>query len=48
MIIGNSYGTCGYWRVQATLARQSESSGPELVCVLVRQLGLDPRQPRRW
>jgi putative transposase len=40
--------TYGYRRVHAELGRQGESCGPELVRALMRQLGLQPCQPRPW
>lgn len=45
-----SDGTYGYRRVHAQLARWGVTAGPELVRQLMRELGLQPCQPRprRW
>ena len=41
-------GTYGYRRMHAALARGGERCGPELVRALMRELGLEPCQPRPW
>ena len=38
----------GYRRLHAALARGGERCGPELVRALMRELGLEPCQPRPW
>jgi putative transposase len=43
-----SDGTYGYRRIHAQLARWGEQASPELVRVLVRELGLVACQPRPW
>jgi putative transposase len=43
-----SDGTYGYRRVHADLADHGVSCGPELVRALMRELGLQPCQPRPW
>lgn len=43
-----SDGTYGYRRVHADLARWGYPCSPELVRALMRQLGLQPCQPRPW
>ena len=43
-----NHGTYGYRRVHAVLARSSEQVSPELVRQLMRELGLQPCQPRPW
>ena len=40
--------TYGYRRIHAELARCGEQAGPELVRRLMRDLGLEPCQPRPW
>lgn len=40
--------TYGYRRVHAVLQRSGEQVSPELVRALMRQLGLQPCQPRPW
>lgn len=40
--------TYGYRRIHAQLARQGVACGPELVRHLMRDLGLQPCQPRPW
>lgn len=44
----DSDGTYGYRRVHADLADWGVSCGPELVRCLMRELGLEPCQPRPW
>jgi transposase InsO family protein len=43
-----SDGTYGYRRVHADLAEWGVACGPELVRALMRELGLEPCQPRPW
>jgi putative transposase len=43
-----SDGTYGYRRVHADLADWDVQAGPELVRALMRELGLEPCQPRPW
>ena len=43
-----SDGTYGYRRVHADLATRGRACGPELVRALMRELGLEPCQPRPW
>ena len=38
----------GYRRMHAALVRGGEQAGPELVRQLMRELGLEPCQPRPW
>ena len=45
---GDSGETCGYRRVHADLAAWGVPAGPELVRSVMRELGLDPCQPRPW
>ena len=45
---GDSDGTYGYRRVHADLADWGIPAGPELVRSLMRELGLEPCQPRPW
>lgn len=45
---GDSGGTYGYRRVHADLAAWGVPAGPELVRSLMRELGLEPCQPRPW
>jgi transposase InsO family protein len=45
---GDSDGTYGHRRVHAQLARWGVAAGPELVRVLMRELGLVACQPRPW
>ena len=40
--------TYGYRRVHADLAAWGVPAGPELVRSLMRELGLEPCQPRPW
>jgi transposase InsO family protein len=47
-IFDDSDGTYGYRRIHASLARQGDDCGPELVRDIMRELGLVPCQPRRW
>jgi putative transposase len=47
-IFADSGGTYGYRRVHAELARAAVSCSPELVRQLMRELGLQPCQPRPW
>lgn len=44
----DSDGTYGYRRVHADLAEWGVACGPELVRALMRELGLEPCQPRPW
>ena len=44
----DSDGTYGYRRVHADLAGWGVPCGPELVRALMRELGLEPCQPRPW
>jgi len=44
----NSDGTYGYRRVHADLADWDVPCGPELVRSLMRELGLEPCQPKPW
>jgi putative transposase len=44
----DSDGTYGYRRVHADLAEWGVPCGPELVRALMRELGLEPCQPRPW
>ena len=44
----DSDGTYGYRRVHADLAAWGVPAGPELVRSLMRELGLEPCQPRPW
>jgi transposase InsO family protein len=44
----DSNGTYGYRRVHADLVDWGVAAGPELVRALMRQLGLEPCQPRPW
>ena len=44
----DSDGTYGYRRVHADLADWGVQCGPELVRCLMRELGLEPCQPRPW
>ncbi len=52
LFIGKSFddsdGTYGYRRVHADLAAWGVPCGPELVRALMRELGLEPCQPRPW
>jgi putative transposase len=43
-----SDGTYGYRRVHADLADWGAAAGPELVRSVMRELGLEPCQPRPW
>jgi putative transposase len=43
-----SDGTYGYRRVHADLAAGGRACGPELVRALMRELGLEPCQPKPW
>ena len=43
-----SDGTYGYRRVRADLAAWGVPAGPELVRSIMRELGLEPCQPRPW
>jgi transposase InsO family protein len=43
-----SDGTYGYRRIHADLAEQGVPAGPELVRSIMRELGLEPCQPRPW
>ena len=43
-----SDGTYGYRRVHADLAAWGVPAGPELVRSVMRELGLEPCQPRPW
>jgi putative transposase len=43
-----SDGTYGYRRIHAQLARAGVPCGPELVRAIMRELGLQPCQPRPW
>jgi putative transposase len=43
-----NHGTYGYRRVHAVLARSGEQVSDELVRQLMRELGLQPCQPRPW
>ncbi|MCD0453736.1 IS3 family transposase [Actinocorallia sp. API 0066] len=43
-----SDGTYGYRRIHADLADHGVAAGPELVRSLMRELGLEPCQPRPW
>ena len=45
---GESDGTYGYRRVHADLVAWGVPAGPELVRSLMRELGLEPCQPRPW
>jgi transposase InsO family protein len=45
---GDSDDTYGYRRVRADLAAWGVPAGPELVRSLMRELGLEPCQPRPW
>ncbi len=47
-IFDDSDGTYGHRRIHAELARAGVSCGPELVRQLMRDLGLQPCQPRPW
>jgi putative transposase len=47
-IFDDSDGTYGYRRVHAAVARQGDLCSPELVRALMRELGLQPCQPRPW
>ena len=44
----DSDGTYGYRRVHADLVAWGVPAGPELVRSLMRELGLEPCQPRPW
>ena len=44
----DSNGTYGYRRVHADLVDWGVAAGPELVRALMRQMGLEPCQPRPW
>ncbi|MFI0797294.1 IS3 family transposase [Micromonospora rubida] len=44
----DSDGTYGYRRIHADLAGQGTACGPELVRSIMRELGLQPCQPRPW
>jgi transposase InsO family protein len=44
----DSDGTYGYRRVHADLVEWGVPCGPELVRALMRELGLEPCQPRPW
>lgn len=44
----DSDGTYGHRRIAAQLARWDIQAGPELVRALMRELGLEPCQPRPW
>ena len=44
----DSDGTYGYRRIHADLAAQGIACGPELVRAIMRELGLQPCQPRPW
>ncbi|TVZ00170.1 hypothetical protein EAS64_14815 [Trebonia kvetii] len=44
----DSDGTYGYRRVHADLAAWGVPAGPELVRSVMRELGLEPCQPRPW
>src|ERR1019366_4125435 len=45
---GESDGTYGYRRVRADLVARGVPAGPELVRSVMRELGLEPCQPRPW
>jgi len=45
---GDSDGTYGYRRVHADLTAWGVPAGPELVRSVMRELGLEPCQPRPW
>ena len=45
---GDSDGTYGYRRVHADLVAWGVPAGPELVRSVMRELGLEPCQPRPW
>ncbi|MGB6455965.1 MAG: IS3 family transposase [Streptosporangiaceae bacterium] len=45
---GESDGTYGYRRVHADLVAWGVAAGPELVRSVMRELGLEPCQPRPW
>ena len=45
---GDSDDTYGYRRVHADLVAWGVPAGPELVRSLMRELGLEPCQPRPW
>ena len=47
-LFGDSDETYGYRRVHADLAGWAVPAGPELVRSLMRELGLEPGQPRPW
>lgn len=47
-IFEDSDRTYGHRRIHASLARQGESCGPELVRAIMRELGLVPCQPQPW
>ncbi|SNS86312.1 Transposase InsO and inactivated derivatives [Actinomadura mexicana] len=47
-IFAANHETYGYRRVHAVLARSGEEASPELVRQLMRELGLQPVQPRPW
>jgi putative transposase len=47
-IFDDSDGTYGHRRIHAALARSGVACSPELVRQLMRQLGLQPCQPRPW
>ncbi|RSN69766.1 IS3 family transposase [Actinomadura sp. WAC 06369] len=45
-VFAANHDTYGYRRVHAVLARSAEDASPELVRQLMRELGLEPVQPR--
>ncbi len=47
-IFADSDGTYGYRRIHAELVRGGQAGSPELVRQLMRELGLQPCQPRPW
>ena len=47
-VIRGSDGTFGYRRVHADLAAWGVWAGPELVRSVMRELGLEPCQPKPW
>src|SRR4051794_5570059 len=47
-IFDDSDGTYGHRRIHAELARSGVAASPELVRRLMRELGLQPCQPRPW
>ena len=47
-IFAANHETYGYRRIHAVLERSGEGASPELVRQLMRELGLQPVQPRPW